>query len=200
MILAPESKISQLLLKFPDANYHHIDSRSKSTLKKIKLIESDAQSGTYILSSNSYKKLKQKFKSHYVIVDAAGGLVINEHNEGLFIYKRGKWDLPKGKLESTESLKEAALREVKEETGVSQLKLGQSICKTKHTYKTKSGKRAIKRSYWYIMYAPKQKVVPQEEEDIEIVQWIDLKKFATNYKSLYQNLVKVLKKYHEIMH
>jgi 8-oxo-dGTP pyrophosphatase MutT (NUDIX family) len=53
-----------------------------------------------------------------MIIKAGGGIVVNEQNEVLLIYRRGKWDLPKGKLDDGETIEECALREVKEETGL----------------------------------------------------------------------------------
>ena len=48
----------------------------------------------------------------------AGGLILNQYNEVLFIFRKNLWDLPKGKVEFYETLEKAALREVIEETGV----------------------------------------------------------------------------------
>ena len=65
---------------------------------------------------------------------AAGGLVLNEKNELLMIFRRNKWDLPKGKLDEGESIEACALREVKEETGLQKLKLEKFIDITFHDY------------------------------------------------------------------
>ena len=53
----------------------------------------------------------------------AGGLVINNNSKVLLIYRKNKWDLPKGKLDEGENLEEAAIREVVEETGLDITKL-----------------------------------------------------------------------------
>jgi ADP-ribose pyrophosphatase YjhB (NUDIX family) len=198
LILARQSSVNKLKEKYINAKFIEHDDTQKQLLKVIESIEKKASSKTYVLTAANYKKLRKKFKKIYITVDAAGGLVINENGKGLFIFKRGKWDLPKGKLESGESLKEAAVREVEEETSVSNLKIGKRLCKTKHTYRTRSGKRAIKQSYWFLMKAPNQKVTPQTEEDIEAVEWIDPKAFAKKQDDLYTNLVKVLRKYQAI--
>lgn len=198
LVLAPNSKVDKLKKKYPKAKLRKFTGGKSQLLDVIKSLESSGDKKSIILHSKEYKELKRKFKSLYQVVDAAGGLVINQKGEGLFIYKRGKWDLPKGKIEPNESLEQAAVREVEEETGVSQLSLGQTLCKTKHTYKTRSGKRAIKRSFWYLMHAPKQAVVPQAEEDIEKVKWIEPRKFDKEQQNLYQNLVKVLAKYQKL--
>ena len=49
---------------------------------------------------------------------AAGGIVKNEEGKTLIIFRRGFWDLPKGKVEKGEKIINAAQREVEEETGV----------------------------------------------------------------------------------
>ncbi|MBM3413275.1 MAG: NUDIX hydrolase, partial [Bacteroidetes bacterium] len=36
---------------------------------------------------------------------AGGGVVVNENNQVLFIFRRKKWDLPKGKLDPEENIK-----------------------------------------------------------------------------------------------
>ena len=54
---------------------------------------------------------------------ADGGLVFNEKKQLLMIFRREKWDLPKGKLDKGEKIEDCALREVEEETGLKELKL-----------------------------------------------------------------------------
>ena len=68
------------------------------------------------------------------IIVAAGGLVWNEKNELLMIFRQGKWDLPKGKLDDGETIEECAVREVVEETGLKEVKLGGFIGITQHEY------------------------------------------------------------------
>ncbi|QQS63451.1 MAG: NUDIX domain-containing protein [Chitinophagaceae bacterium] len=58
------------------------------------------------------------FFRNFKIVEAAGGIVQNENKEILFIYRRNKWDLPKGKIEKKELPENAAAREIEEETGI----------------------------------------------------------------------------------
>ena len=54
------------------------------------------------------EKLKKTFFKKFTLILAAGGLVTNENNEILLIFRRGKWDLPKGKLEKGEKLEDCA--------------------------------------------------------------------------------------------
>lgn len=103
---------------------------------------------------------------------AAGGKVLNEDQEVLFIYRREKWDLAKGKVDKGETLEEAALREVKEECGPVQLQLQQFLIATYHIYEHKN-KWVLKTTFWYQMSATRyQALIPQMEEDITEMKWI----------------------------
>lgn len=107
----------------------------------------------------------------YTIIDAAGGIVENGNGEILMIFRRDKWDFPKGKVEDGETWEEAALREVEEETGVQQLAITEALPDTQHTYEL-HGTPILKYTHWYRMHAPKQELVPQTEEDIAQALWI----------------------------
>ncbi len=50
------------------------------------------------------------FSKGMTSVEAAGGLVLNEKGEVLMIFRRGSWDLPKGKIDPNESVETAAIR------------------------------------------------------------------------------------------
>lgn len=112
--------------------------------------------------------------SDKTIISAAGGLVINEDERFLMIYRRGFWDLPKGKQDEDEDLEHCAVREVMEECGLADVWIGRFLCETVHDYNEEN--RAIeKRTAWYLMLAPgEQELVPQVEEDIECIGWFTL--------------------------
>ena len=99
-------------------------------------------------------------------------MVENDQHGILFIFRRGKWDLPKGKIDEGETPEQAALREVGEECGLKELELGALIATTFHTYLLKD-KRILKKTFWYEMSSDsKVELVPQTEEDIEKVAWM----------------------------
>lgn len=110
------------------------------------------------------------------IIIAAGGLVQNRKGEILLIYRRGFWDLPKGKLDDGELIPECAVREVQEETGILTLELGPFICTTTHTYfDTWINKDVVKHTHWYAMLSlANETFVPQTEEDIEKIEWVPM--------------------------
>ena len=109
------------------------------------------------------KKLKEKIP----VVKAGGGLVYNKKGEVLFIFRNGKWDLPKGGIEKGEGIEEAAIREVEEETGVKKLKVVQKLQKTYHVFK-RNGSYKLKITHWYEMKTDYTgKLQGQENEGIE---------------------------------
>jgi 8-oxo-dGTP pyrophosphatase MutT (NUDIX family) len=110
------------------------------------------------------------------IIIAAGGLVRNSKDEILLIYRRGFWDLPKGKLDAGESIPDCAIREVQEETGLKSIELGPFICTTTHAYYDKwLSKEVEKHTHWYAMLSlANETLVPQTEEDIEKIEWVPM--------------------------
>jgi 8-oxo-dGTP pyrophosphatase MutT (NUDIX family) len=124
----------------------------------------------FLLCNDAVEYLKKIMRS-ITLIDAAGGMVMNPKGEYLFIFRNGKWDLPKGKLEKGESKREGAVREVEEECGIIVGSIGARICKTYHTYTYKS-EVVLKRTYWYQMgYKGNGKLKPQKEEGITDVRW-----------------------------
>jgi ADP-ribose pyrophosphatase YjhB (NUDIX family) len=138
------------------------------------------------------KELKKAFFKKFTPVQAAGGLVRNESDEILLIFRRGKWDLPKGKLDKGESLEECAVREVKEETGLKEVELIAPLLITYHTYH--EGTRFIlKESHWYTMKtANDQRLIPQTEEDIQEIKWVNENELTSFKKNAYPSIADVL--------
>ena len=118
-------------------------------------------------------ELKKAFFKKFTIVKAAGGFVLNEKKQALLIFRRGKWDMPKGKLEKGEKLEDCAVREVEEETGLKNVQLIAPLTITYHTYH--EGTRFIlKESHWYTMSVKgEQELSPQTEEDIHEIKWVE---------------------------
>ena len=117
-------------------------------------------------------KLMRQTVGANVGVKAAGGIVEAPDGELLTIFREGRWDLPKGMVERGETLAEAALREVAEETGVCNASLNCLITKTYHIY-DKYGGWHLKQTSWFAMNAPnKNSTVPQREEGITQAIWL----------------------------
>jgi len=114
----------------------------------------------------------EDIKKYFDVIEAAGGIVRNEKGEVLFIYRRGVWDLPKGKIEPGEPPERAALREVKEECGLSRLQNRGYFLPTYHLFK-EGGRRKMKITHWFLMRASSDEILrPQGLEGIEKVAWI----------------------------
>lgn len=128
------------------------------------------------------------FKTHFKVIIAGGGLVLNKHQEALFIFRGGKWDLPKGRIEEGESIEETAVREVEEECGISNLELDRFLLKTHHVfYQDKI--RKLKETYWYLMHAEEeQELTPQEEEGITIATFKTKEEAHEALKNSYANI------------
>ncbi|HWR33349.1 MAG TPA: NUDIX domain-containing protein, partial [Chitinophagaceae bacterium] len=132
---------------------------------------------------NNLQELKKAFFKKFTFIKAAGGLVLNEKNEILIIFRRGKWDLPKGKLDKGEELEDCAVREVEEETGLQNVQLISPLTVTFHTYH-EGARFILKESHWYKMKVKGvQKLVPQTSEDISEIKWVapaNLEMFLNN--------------------
>jgi mutator protein MutT len=128
---------------------------------------------------------------------AAGGLVSNEKNELLMMFRRGKWDLPKGKVDEGETLETAAVREIEEETGIKNVSLDKLVGITNHEYFEKHlNEDVIKETHWFVMHASsKTKLIPQTEEDIEKIIWADDRELKECLKNTYSNIKQIIEKF-----
>ncbi len=131
----------------------------------------------------------------YKLIEAAGGIV-RKKDKALMIFRLGKWDFPKGKLEEGETIEEAAVREVEEECNI-KAELGKLIKVVYHTYRTRNkGRKVLKRTYWYEMgLISDKKMKPQLEEDITDIQWVGMDAVNNNLDNSYQSLKYLFKKY-----
>ena len=135
------------------------------------LLSAGETPGVLLEGESEEELLAGLYKKHKAI-DAAGGVVRNEEGQILFIHRRGKWDLPKGKLDNGEEIAVCAVREVQEETGIRRIILGDFLCNTFHHY-NQGSKSYLKRTAWYAMRSSQaETLLPQAEEDITEVRWI----------------------------
>src|SRR5690606_32049504 len=123
-----------------------------------------SEPGIYLILVDNAKEYFKKFRKAYQVIKAAGGVVSTPDEEYLFIFRKGKWDLPKGKLDEGEKTRSAAVREVEEECGIRVGRLLDKLTNTWHVYEERN-EVIFKKTTWYAMEAAKQKLVPQLEED-----------------------------------
>lgn len=131
----------------------------------------------------------QKYRKRFQSIVAAGGLVLNEKDELLMIFREGLWDLPKGKLEKGEELKVAAWREVAEETGLEHHITGEKAAETYHIFFARNGKWRFKTTHWYFMrtYQP-ESFAPQVKEGITKVAWRSLSELRAEMPATYPQI------------
>lgn len=192
--------------KISEKEYKYFFKNSSELFKIIINFADNAKKRSlYIIDKDEKKILKKLFKIFHLI-KAAGGFVKNNKNEYLFIFRRGVWDLPKGKIDKGETKKEAAIREVREECGVKKLEIKNKIGKSYHIFlddnckgnlkinsKDKQGRWCIKKTYWYEMYCgDPDNIKPQTSEDITKIRWFDKKDFNIVLQNIHNNLIDIL--------
>ena len=145
-----------------------------------------------ILFCDDLKDAWNEFIAKFMVIEAGGGIVRNTHKHFLVIFRNGKWDLPKGKIEAGESMEQAAMREVEEECGVKDLELGNFVDTSYHIYLEKD-EWVLKLSHWYEMQSDQKYFQPQNEEGISEVRWIDQSNMNLVLQNTYPNIVLLLK-------
>ena len=137
-------------------------------------------------------QLLVQLKACFKYIEAAGGVISNADNSYLFIYKRGKWDLPKGKCEKDETYEETALREVKEECGLRSCSIVEPLSPTFHTYEM-NGKRYLKKTLWFKMESNQTELIPQADEGIVKVEWFKKSDFKIINENTYPSVWGVIR-------
>ena len=146
------------------------------------------------VNTHAKSALKSFFK-HFNKLKTAGGLVYNPpSNSYLWIKRLGVWDLPKGKIELGERSKDAAVREIKEECGLSgNLELKHRICSTYHVYEFKNKSILKKNNWYYFEYNGNLDTKPQVEESITDVQWIKVENIKNCLIQTYPSIQEVIR-------
>lgn len=158
--------------------------------------EKDSQQLALYVVGKDTEKTFRKFSSQFITIEAGGGLVMNTDGYYLFIFRRGKWDLPKGKCEKGEPISDTALREVKEETGLENIKVNNSIGVTYHAFR-EGDLFLLKKTYWFGMtYSGNKKPVPQKSEDITRIKWLEQEEIEkVVMKSTFASITNLLSDY-----
>ncbi|MBP9793676.1 MAG: NUDIX domain-containing protein [Flavobacterium sp.] len=134
------------------------------------------------------KEILNTLKTKIKVNNAGGGLVYNKKGEVLFIFRAGKWDLPKGGMNKNEEIENTAMREVEEETGVNGLKITDKLQKTYHVFK-RNGKYRLKITQWFEMHTDFEGTpVGQIEEGIEKVAWLNPEQIEDALKNSFENI------------
>lgn len=189
----------------PDALLH-----SKLLVGRIILYEASALQVFMLMKLMESKKLRklvsvtfavsdppsviQCIKDRFKMIKAAGGIVLKD-DLILMIYRLGKWDLPKGKLEKKEKTVAGAQREVEEECSI-RVATESKLCVTYHSYSL-NGNRMMKKTTWYVMRCLNDsKMHPQLEEGITRTQWMNKAECKEALKNSYPSIVEVVTQYY----
>ena len=176
----------------PAKEYQQIELEHFDFLDFYKCVVSESRVSDYLILTKDVNQVFEKIKTSLKVIEAAGGLVKNEEGDYLFIFRRGKWDLPKGKIEIGENVKDAAIREVEEECGIKVKQIGRIVCKTYHVYELR-GELIFKETTWYHMSAVNQfNLIPQTEEGITDVCWLLVKDLDLVKQNTYPSIREVI--------
>jgi 8-oxo-dGTP pyrophosphatase MutT (NUDIX family) len=174
------------------AEFQQLDVQDFDFLKFYKNLSGASVKDFYLITPEP-KSVFRKLKKSVVLIKAAGGLVKNAKGDFLFIFRNKRWDLPKGKVEKGEKMKEAGLREVEEECGVKISSNNDKLCRTYHIYEL-GHKLVLKKTNWYDMTVKgTPKLIPQKEEGITKAEWLGKKEIGIVLKNTYPLILDVLK-------
>lgn len=124
----------------------------------------------------------------------AGSVILNHKNEILLIFRKGKWDLPKGKVSKKGKLLSVAINESIEETGLKKknLKLIKPLSKSSSVKKD-----GIILDYWFLLEyeGKKLELKPQTEEGISDYRWVSKKDIIKYYPYFRKYVCEVLRYY-----
>ena len=196
LILCKPKHLDKLRSQFPDALVAQYIGRQKYLLNYIDMLEKQKTPAAVILHYPSKKHLYHDFTTLYDRILAGGGVISNPEGKILLIFRRGYWDLPKGKRDPGEKGRQTAVREVTEETGLQELQILGKVGNTFHTYNNK-GKRTLKKTKWYAMHTEKTKLTLEHEEDIERGEWVDVETALTQYTPMYSSIRAIIRRYQE---
>lgn len=158
--------------------------------------QNDFNKKLIIINSKNFDLLCKNFQSLFKGVEAAGGIVYNPNKGMLWILRHNRWDLPKGKIDENESLENAAIRETEEETGLKGLYICKPLGITRHAYLQK-GEFILKTSHWYKMGTTKPDIVPvpQTDEGITRVEWVNALTIQEKINNTYASLQALAKEF-----
>ena len=195
LTIAADAARASHLQEYGDALLLHYRGNVKLLHNVLDNLEKSKRPRQIILTTKDLKQLFEHTIGLFRWTEAGGGVVSTPEGKILAIFRRKRWDLPKGKLDPGETFAQAAVREVMEETGIKNVELGPLITTSMHVFRTRRNQRALKVTKWYAMTTKQQKLVCQVEEDIEDAIWVKPGKFMNGSYDMYESIRDVLKQY-----
>ena len=160
----------------------------KESLSVTKLLQKLQITKHLNIISPDIERVFADFRSAQPFIQAGGGLTHNAAGDILMIFRNGRWDLPKGKLEAGERIEECAVREVSEECSLNGLERGAFLTDTYHCYRI-GEQWVLKRTSWYRMtYPGTEQPRPQTAEGITIAQWVPEKEVPGHLRDTYYTI------------
>lgn len=180
--------ITNKLIQKDENVAHYIDGFNwNDVIKKMNTIDND----NYIIFCENINDAWIDFCSNFTLIQSAGGIVLRDQKI-LFIFRNQKWDLPKGKLENNEDIRDCALREVEEECGIDGLSITSKLKTTYHIYKLES-ELILKETHWYMMKTKSdKKLIPQTEEGISWVGWKEMDQLDDVFNNTFTSIKSLL--------
>lgn len=161
---------------------------TEETLALCRQLTQTPGAGSCIFYHPDIEELTNHLFKDAIHITAGGGLVFNEANELLLIYRRNKWDLPKGKLDLGETVEACALREVSEETGLTDLSIRKQFFSSLYCY-SENDQLVLKRVEWFVMRAAgQQALTPQVAEEITDIRWVSLAAIQPYMENTYETI------------
>ncbi|MEG2078729.1 ADP-ribose pyrophosphatase YjhB, NUDIX family [Chryseobacterium piscicola] len=188
-----------LLSKNPENLEKTVGYENPTTLEiALDLLQNTSTSELNVHGEN-LERIWEEFNLLFRKIEAAGGIVNNASQEILFIKRLGKWDLPKGKMEKGESREESAIREIEEETGLTNVVLKDFINTTYHIYIERNGDRVLKYTHWFEMFFDGEDTSkPQTEEGITEVAWKNCAQITAEvFPNTFKNIKLILSDFNE---
>ncbi len=191
--------LSSAPVKQPGAESEHrlyarYSGKPKTLLHYVDMMEKGKRFESVNLFHPDTEQLFRDFCAHFRIIEAAGGIVYNTRREILLIFRLGHWDLPKGRIDEGELPEEAALREVREETGLREVFSDGFLTMTYHTFRDKENRRALKPTHWFRMHTAQEDLHPQTEENIEKAVWMHPEAFMEHAHGAYDSVREIIER------
>lgn len=175
-----------------DASYVTFRPAAGEPLSIAKLLQKVQNSKRLAVISDDIEEVFAQFRTSQRFIQAGGGVTSDPEGRLLLIFRNGRWDLPKGKLEPGEQIEECAVREVSEECGLSGLQRSDFITHTYHCYQL-HGEWVLKQTSWYRMsYDGKEVPAPQTVEGITQAVWVPQTELAAKLENTYFTIRDVL--------
>ena len=113
---------------------------------------------------------------------AAGGIIIDENSgeRRVLLVHRPRyddWSFPKGKLDPGETVEEAALREVREETGV-KCRIVRQFAVMSYHYRTRNKGRLKPKAVHYFLMEPVTRRIRVPVDEVDLADWFTLEEAA----------------------